>query len=329
MKQNQIVFPKTENGIYSYEYPLINGIRQYVQIRGRDKKNPLILFLHGGPGGSLAGLCYILQREWEQYYTVVNWDQRNTCKTYFANQKQAAEIAKTGTLKDYVQDIDEIIAYLHTVYDFDKLILMGFSWGSAIGAEYAKRHPENVACYIGVGQLIQYREGVLTTCRNMLDRIPPNHADAGKVSNIMSDFPEHPVWNKELIQKLRFYSPLTVKYIAKHAKAIPIGKVLTSPFMNLKERISALIPKTALFEKSYETMLQYDFRVDMHFEMPVLFVYGEEENICPAELMNTCFNQISAPEKQIRIIPQASHCCFNDQPDVFLQAVRAFTNEWA
>lgn len=58
-KKNAVLYPDNKNGIYLYEYPMINGIKQYVQVRGADRKNPLILFLHGGPGGSLAGLCHV------------------------------------------------------------------------------------------------------------------------------------------------------------------------------------------------------------------------------------------------------------------------------
>ncbi|MBQ9078440.1 MAG: alpha/beta hydrolase [Ruminococcus sp.] len=126
-KKNAVLFPDNKNGIYLYEYPVINGIKQYVQVRGTDRKNPLILFIHGGPGGSLAGLCHVLQADWEEKYTVANWDQRNACKTFLANKDNAMKIAMTGTMEDFIKDIDEVIAYLHTVYDFDKLILMGFS----------------------------------------------------------------------------------------------------------------------------------------------------------------------------------------------------------
>ena len=126
-RKQEILQCYTEKGICLYETPEINGILQYIQIRGADKKAPLMLFLHGGPGGSMAGLCHVMQPEWEHHFTVVNWDQRNACKTYLANKSNAAAISQSGTLEDYMADIDAVIAYLHTVYDFEKIILMGFS----------------------------------------------------------------------------------------------------------------------------------------------------------------------------------------------------------
>lgn len=309
-----------------YEYPLINGIKQYIQIRGTNRENPLLLFLHGGPGGSMIGSCHIIQAEWEKHFTVVNWDQRNACKTYFANRENAAKIAKTGTMADYVQDIDEIIAYLHTVYSFEKIILMGFSWGSAIGAEYVKKHPENILCYVAVGQLVQYREGVLTICKKMLSCAPQDSKDAKIMQGIIKDFPQNPVWNQELMKLLRPYSALAFKYIVKHAKRIPLGKILTSPFLNFKEKMMSMIPNYAMFEKSFETMVQYDFRQQMAFAVPALFLFGEEETSCPSELLTECFQEIESPNKKMEIIPQAGHGCFLDQPEIFLKKLTDFVS---
>lgn len=322
--KNNVLHPNNKDGIYLYEYPVINGIKQYIQIRGTDRKNPLLLFIHGGPGGSLAGLCHIIQAEWEKKFTVVNWDQRNTCKTYYANKEKAAEIAKTGTIEDYVRDIDDIITYLHTVYEFDKIILMGFSWGTAIGAEYAKHHPEKLYCYIGVGQFINYREGVLNVCNKMLGLVLKNTPDEKKIKDIIDKFPLKPVWNKELMGIMRYHSPLTSKYIAKHAKRVPLGKIVTSPFMNFKEKISTIIPNSSMLEKSYETMLNYDFRSNLHFEVPTLFIFGDEENICPSEMLKACFEDIETPQKRIEIIPRASHGCFIDQPNIFIKTLCSF-----
>lgn len=324
LSKKKIIYPDFANGIYLYEYPMINGIKQYVQVRGTDRKNPLILFVHGGPGGSLAGICHILQAGWEEKFTVANWDQRNTCKTYFANKDRAREISQTGTLDDYVKDIDEVIAYLHTVYDFEKLILMGFSWGSAIGSEYAKRHPENLLCYIGVGQIINYRDGVITTCRKMLKLASENSSDVQKISKMIGELPRKLVWNKELMKCMRYYSPLTAKYIAKHAKPIPVGKILNSPFLDIKEKKAALMPDQSMLTKTFETMLTFDFRNDLCFEIPVLFIFGEEETACPPELLEECFEELAAPIKKIEIIPNASHCCFFDRPEIFYNTLISF-----
>lgn len=326
--RNDILFPANENGVYKYEYPVINGIKQYVQIRGADKKNPLLLFLHGGPGGSLAGLCHVLQAEWEKLFTVVNWDQRNACKTYLANKDKAREIAKTGSMEDHLNDISEIIAYLHTIYDFDKLILVGFSWGSIIGAEYAKKHPEDILCYIGVGQFVNFRDGIELISEELSGLISEsNTTDLKKLAAIKAAMPNESKMTKELFIGLRDFSMLGIKYIAKHAKPLPLSAILHSPFLKFKERLAMLNGDFTLQDKTYSTMIAYDFRGNMRFEIPVMFLFGEEDISCPLKLLQSCFDDISAPKKKLSVIKEASHCCFNDKPDDFFTELREFLQQ--
>ena len=321
-QKNKILYPDNKNGIYMYEYPEINGIKQYIQIRGTDRKNPLILFIHGGPGGVMSGICHVMQEGWEDRFTVVNWDQRNAGKTYLANKDRAGEISKTGSMADFIKDVDDIIKYLHTIYDFEKIIIMGFSWGTAIGAEYAKNRPENVLCCISIGQLVNYHDGVLTICRKVLEK-SPDSVDEQRIKSIMDGFPDVPLWTPEFQKRMRFFTPIALKYLTRHAKA-NYTAVIKSPFMNFKEKIVSSFPKTKFLEKSFETMVKYNFRENLNFEVPVQFIFGEEETICPADLITECFERINAPLKEVAIIPKASHACFFDNSEDFINSLTDF-----
>lgn len=327
-KKNQVLFPDSKNGIYSYEFPMINGIKQYVQIRGKDKSNPVLLFVHGGPGGSIAGICDAVQAGWEEKFTVVNWDQRNTCKTFFANKDRASEIAQTGTLEDYVRDIDEVIAYLHTVCEFEKLILMGFSWGSAIAAEYAKRCPEKLLCYIGVGQYTEFYESFSATCETVekMASESQNKADLKKLEYFKSTIPTKPKMNKKFMKSYRIYNILGTKYISKHAKPFPIKALMKSPFLNFKEKMSLFKHDYTMFDRTYATMMEYNFKQKMRFEIPLLFVFGNEDYVCHASLFEEIFDEISAPEKKLEVIENAGHSCFYDQSGTFYNTFTSFVN---
>lgn len=324
-RKQRILQCYTEKGICLYETPEINGIRQYIQIRGADKKAPLMLFLHGGPGGSMAGLCHVMQPEWEHHFTVVNWDQRNACKTYLANKSNAAAISQSGTLEDYMADIDAVIAYLHTVYDFEKIILMGFSWGSLIGAEYAKRHGETVSHYIGVGQFIHYIDGLHYSCEWLRKVVKDAPADVEKINAFENSIPDPPQMTPAFMKSLQGFSMLGAKYIAKDGRAFPIKSLLTSPFLKFGEKMAMVHGDPKLFSGTYQTMLSHDFRNNLHFDMPVLFVSGDEDFVCPNELLAQHFGQITAPQKKNVVIPKATHTCFYDQPTAFLDTIIDFT----
>src|SRR4051794_9975964 len=83
------------NGVERAEKVRIGGIDQWVTIRGRDRRNPVLLVLHGGPGYVLNPMNWWFQPGWEEYFTVVEWDQRGAGKTLMINDR--AKLAPTIT----------------------------------------------------------------------------------------------------------------------------------------------------------------------------------------------------------------------------------------
>lgn len=64
------------NGIDSPEAVRIGGIEQWIEVRGQNVNNPILLFIHGGPGIAFIALGSTFQDPWEKYFIVVEWDQR-------------------------------------------------------------------------------------------------------------------------------------------------------------------------------------------------------------------------------------------------------------
>jgi len=74
---------KDPSGIEELKPIPIGGVDQWLHIRGRHRNNPVLLCLHGGPGFPNIGWMDAVQRPWEDYFTVVQWDQRQTGKSYY------------------------------------------------------------------------------------------------------------------------------------------------------------------------------------------------------------------------------------------------------
>jgi pimeloyl-ACP methyl ester carboxylesterase len=138
------------DGIERAETVRIGGIDQFVTIRGVDRRNPVLLILHGGPGDVETPLAWWNTRELEEYFTVVEWDQRGAGKTYLINDPKA--IAATMTPDRMISDTEDLISWLRTNLHKRKIFLLGHSWGSYLGLEVAKRHPDWLYAYIGTGQ---------------------------------------------------------------------------------------------------------------------------------------------------------------------------------
>ena len=102
------------NGIEELLSLPINGSIQWLSIRGRDRRNPILLFLHGGPGSPTMPVAYTFQSPWEDYFTVVQWDQRGTGKTYAANDPK--RLASSITIEEMTSDAEEVVRYLLKQY---------------------------------------------------------------------------------------------------------------------------------------------------------------------------------------------------------------------
>lgn len=99
----------------------------------------MLLHIHGGPGYVSIPMSWWFSRDWEEYFTVVQWDQRAAGKTYLLTDP--AVILPTLTRERFVADAEEMAAWVRTELRKDKIFVQGHSWGSFLGLELAKRHP--------------------------------------------------------------------------------------------------------------------------------------------------------------------------------------------
>jgi hypothetical protein len=110
------------NGIEEGMYVKIGGIDQWIQIRGQDRDNPVLLCLHGGPGGSWLSYTNLFL-PWEKEFTLVQWDQRGTGKTL---ETTRGSIADTLSVARMTQDGIEVSEFLRNHLHKDKIFSSGF-----------------------------------------------------------------------------------------------------------------------------------------------------------------------------------------------------------
>lgn len=140
----------TPNGVERNETVRIGGIDQFVSVRGDDRRNPILLMIHGGPGFPTAPMAWFATHGLEEYFTVVHWDQRGSGKTHLMNDPKV--VAPTMKPERFVGDIEELVSWLREEMHKEKVFVLATSWGSYIGLEFARRRPEWLHAYIGMGQ---------------------------------------------------------------------------------------------------------------------------------------------------------------------------------
>ncbi|HTW35139.1 MAG TPA: alpha/beta fold hydrolase [Rhizomicrobium sp.] len=117
-----------------------------MSIRGSDTRNPVLLYVHGGPGYISVPMNWWFANGWQDYFTVVNWDQRGSGKTYLINDPKA--VAPTMTPERMQADTEEMTKWLSKM----QIFLLGHSWGSYLGLKMAVHHPAQLYAYIGVAR---------------------------------------------------------------------------------------------------------------------------------------------------------------------------------
>ena len=108
------------NGIVEERFVNIGGIDQWIGIRGEDRRNPVLLVIHGGPGSSYSMFTPLI-RSWESHFTVVQWDQRGAGKTFGrAGRKNLGEL----TFDRLTGDGIEVAEFVRFCLNRQKVILL-------------------------------------------------------------------------------------------------------------------------------------------------------------------------------------------------------------
>jgi len=136
------------NSVSLLERVELGGIEQSVLIRGKYNHNPIVLFLHGGPGYPQIAYARKYQEKLEQDFVVVNWDQRGSGKSYHWNMTD-----DDLQIEKLVEDTRELTAYLQRKFNQPRIFIVGHSWGSLLATLTVQKYPELYYAYIGVGQV--------------------------------------------------------------------------------------------------------------------------------------------------------------------------------
>jgi pimeloyl-ACP methyl ester carboxylesterase len=127
----------------------VNGIKQWIFSIRLNDENPILLFVHGGPGAAATPLFMKYQAPLADKATLVSWEQRGAGKSY------SREIFKDKlTIDIFVGDLIAVSEQLNERYNKKKLFLIGHSWGGFISMMAASARPElfSACICIGAGQ---------------------------------------------------------------------------------------------------------------------------------------------------------------------------------
>lgn len=306
----------TPNGIDEAEYVKIGGIEQWITIRGEDRKNPVLLFLHGGPGDATNPWGYAGFRNWLKYFTVIQWDQRGAGRTFGRNRAAAGS---TIMIERMVQDGVELTEFLSRKLQKGKIVLVGHSWGSILGVLMAKARPELFYAFVGTGQVADPMRNYAVAYAALVERA--SREGNSQALQELNEIGPPPYKDGKGFAVQRKWSNLFEGADAFLASAL--GFALTAPGYSLADindwfegqNVSAerLVPQTSALDPKV---------LGGKFGAPVFVIQGTEDFTTPTSLAKAYVNSLHAPRKAFVMIQGAGHFAVFTQQDVFLRELR-------
>lgn len=291
---------KGDNSISALEQVKINGSKHEIMIRGTDKDNSVIIFVHGGPGCSEIPYAEKYQDLLETKFTVVNYDQRASGKSYHFFEDYSNLSSDL-----LVEDLLALTDYISERLGKEKVILIGHSYGTYIGTQAAHKAPEKYEAYIGIGQMSNQVESEIES----LNYVIKQAQKAGNTDDVL--------YLQGLTEKIKNGDMFTPRnYVMKYGGSVrlidsPDGDnlgILLSSEYNLLDLIrynrGLAYSQKFLLEDILKNSLPTK---ETKLELPVYFVMGKYDYMTTYNEAKKYFDMIEANKKEFITFEQSAH----------------------
>jgi pimeloyl-ACP methyl ester carboxylesterase len=314
----RIVSPR---GLQAIETIPIGGIKQVVSIRSQDLRNPVLIYFHGGPGFVEMPLDWWYDRGWDEYFTVVQWDQRNAGKTYVTSGPDDPALLTPGRFQ---KDAEELVQWALKRFGKRKVFVLGHSWGSMLGLKLAAAHPEWLHAYIGMGQITNGPESEREGWAWTLARAQADH-NAQAIRELQSIAPyasgEGPLSVDAILTQrkwLGYYGGAAWRrtggdFEAAAFKLAPeySDEDVREAFKGQPAVTNALLPK----------ILMTDLSTIRTLKVPLLLFLGRHDENVSSAVAATWFRSVRAPSKMLVWFERSGHHMTSEEPGKLLMSL--------
>jgi pimeloyl-ACP methyl ester carboxylesterase len=322
------------SGSIAEEFPVsIGGIRQYMLVRGNQVENPILLYIHGGPGKCEMPLQRIYNSELEEYFTVITWDQRGAGKT-----NRLIGDVKDFSIKAYLSDTNEVIQYIKKRFNRERIFLVGHSWGALLGILTARDHPDDLFAFVGIGQVTGLQQNIGEAYQKAL-RIAGENGNRSILRKLASMNDDIGNFNQVPLADIIYIR----KYINRHAEnpakrniySTLVWKSIWSPEYTLLDVTRAIIGISG----ARNFLKQNDLReIDMFeqvkkLEVPYFVVSGVSDLFTDPVKTREYVDFVQAPYKKFTVFEGSTHHPNYEEVskynNLLINEVRQIGLEWA
>jgi pimeloyl-ACP methyl ester carboxylesterase len=292
----------------------LGGIEQWVTIRGDDRRNPVLLHVHGGPGVAFSAFTAEFA-PYEADFTVVQWDQRGAGCTFGRHGEATPEL----TLDRLARDGVELAAYLRGRLAGAQVIVLGHSFGSIVATEMVRRAPEHFALYVGTAQFTSFARTVDAQIA-LLRASAPGDAELSAQLDALAALDPQSLQrfggvNRLLPSRMPAADVAFMQGLQSRAAQVMATKELADWQAGRQASAAALIQQVA----------GVDFFATAHrLEVPLIVIQGGSDFITPTDAARAYFGIVEAPAKELVIVEGAGHFAPLTHTPQFLSALRDY-----
>jgi proline iminopeptidase len=286
----------------------IGNRKQQIYVKSKDLSNPILIFLHGGPGFPEWGALNKFNDALFEHYTVVHWEQRGSAKSYLAHEKLSLDLLYSD-LKDLVQFVLKSLKQ-------SKCFIAGHSWGTVLGLKYAAEYPEYVHAYVGINQIIHRAK------------------EEERSYNYLANSIQHEVKKKPVRQFKHIKPPKdgqyeSIKQLSKQRKLLHQQKgfvvnkkvaqkvmfsILLDKEYSLGEKMTILKAFNHSTEQLWPDFATINFLDSIQkISVPIYLIVGQNDYVTSYLLTHTFMNRLDAPFKELYFFEQSGHlACYEE-----------------
>ena len=294
---------------------------QWIQIRGYDISNPVLLWLHGWPGAAQMPIAHHFSGALEKDFIVVHWDQRGAGKS---NPTDFDE--QTMTIKQFISDAHELTRYLKNRFNKRKIYLVGHSWGTLLGIQLAYKYPEDYYAYIAVSQVIDSYASNEIAYKWLVKQIKKRgkNKDLKRLKKLGAPpFTDHEKYVK------------FAKMVDSYGGGMDIGFArlvwiaLRAPEYNLTDYFAWFRGANRGSGPMWDSTRSCNIFQEVHkLKIPVYFFSGKNDYNTPLQLVKKYFETLEAPKgKDLVIFEKSAHTPFIKETEKFNMELKRVKEE--
>jgi pimeloyl-ACP methyl ester carboxylesterase len=301
------------NGIDEGLFVDVGGVEQWITIRGTDRRNPVLLVVHGGPGTALSPFATSFL-PYERDWTVVQWDQPGAGRTF---SRAGDTLPPTTTVASIAVDGIGVAELVARRLGKERVVLVGQSFGSVVGLEMARARPDLFVAYVGTGLFVHRDDGRAIAYQRVLARAREENVSAA-VAELEAIGPPPYTRAQDARTSNRWIDALSRSNDPDPADRV--AEILLAPRQSLSD-VASYVGGYVASDEHFDLGAMDLRRSAAEFALPIFIVHGAEDYDTPIELARAYLDSITAPSKQLVALPNGGHTALVYDGASFLAAL--------